>query len=366
MTVSAALPPTSLSGKEPWLAVSLSKIFPGIGQLYAGRFSRGVLILAIALVLLCSSLWLLISPAGNALHGVGLLVLFSALSIWNLFDAHRSVRKGNSEAFEAERKSAKDPWLAVFLSQIIPGLGHAYLSNWIGAIVFLILFIGLAVNRQNSLPGVIFSQLALLILAIVAVFHAYLSAPVRREHSKTAILAVAIAPILVSFCLAFLLRGFVAEARYIPSKAMMPTLQVDDRLIINKLIYRFQAPQRGDIVVFMPPEAATIVCTGGIPKQGRTSSDAYIKRIVGLPGEQVEVKQGKVLINSQPLTEPYINAPPDYQVGPKKIPQENYWVLGDNRNNSCDSHYWGFVPRENIIGKAVQRFWPQERSGPIQ
>jgi signal peptidase I len=361
-------PPAHPSGKEPWLAVNLSKIFPGIGQIYAGRTVRGWVILAIALFLACLGVWLFISPTGNALHGIGLLVLFGVLSIWNLFDAHGSTKKGNSAAFETARKSQKDPWLAVFLSQIIPGLGHVYLRQWLGAIAFLGLFIGLSIvpGQLNNPLMVTLVKLAILILTIGAAVHAYLSAPVRRERSKAAIWIIAIAPILVSFFLAFGIRGFVAEARYIPSKAMAPTLEVNDRLIINKLSYQFQAPQRGDIIVFMPPEEAAIVCTGGIPRQGQGSSDTYIKRIIGLPGEQVEVRQGKVLINNQPLTEPYIQQPPEYQYGPSKVPTNHYWVLGDNRNNSCDGHYWGFVPKENIIGKATQRFWPSERSGSIQ
>ncbi|MEN9216630.1 MAG: signal peptidase I [Gloeomargarita sp. HHBFW_bins_162] len=161
--------------------------------------------------------------------------------------------------------------------------------------------------------------------------------------------------IAVSLLLAFGIRTFVAEARYIPSESMLPTLQVNDRLIIDKVTYNFRLPQRGEIVVFQP--------TSALKEQG--FRDAFIKRIVGLPGEQVEVKKGKVLINGQPLPEFYVAAPPDYEYGPVVVPPEHYLVLGDNRNHSFDSHFWGFVPRGNIIGRAAVRFWPPHRIGGI-
>jgi signal peptidase I len=93
--------------------------------------------------------------------------------------------------------------------------------------------------------------------------------------------------------------------------------------------------------------------------------DAFIKRIIGLPGETVEVKNGSVLINGQPLPEKYIAERPEYNWGPGTVPEGQYLVLGDNRNNSYDSHYWGFVPRENIIGRATVRFWPPDRVGGL-
>jgi signal peptidase I len=93
--------------------------------------------------------------------------------------------------------------------------------------------------------------------------------------------------------------------------------------------------------------------------------DAFIKRVIGLPGDKVEVKGGRVFINDQALRESYIAEDPQYQYGPVTVPQDAYLVLGDNRNNSYDSHYWGFVPRDRIIGRAVVRFWPMNRLGEI-
>lgn len=168
----------------------------------------------------------------------------------------------------------------------------------------------------------------------------------------------------LSLVLALGIRHFVAEARYIPSESMVPTLEVNDRLIVEKISYLFNPPERGDIIVFMPPEAAGQKCLGLQSHSGKIK-DAFIKRVIGLPGETVAVSNGQVYINDQPLQESYINAPPNYQWGPEVVPDDSYLVLGDNRNNSCDGHFWGFVPRENIIGRAVFRFWPPGRLGGI-
>jgi signal peptidase I len=155
--------------------------------------------------------------------------------------------------------------------------------------------------------------------------------------------------------LAFGIRTFVAEARYIPSSSMVPTLEINDRLIIEKLSYHFREPERGDVVVFNPTEKL----------QEQNFHDAFIKRIIGLPGDKVEVKGGRVYINGKSLQEKYIEEKPNYNYGPVTVPPGQYLVLGDNRNNSYDSHYWGFVPKENIIGRAYVRFWPFNRLGEL-
>jgi len=93
--------------------------------------------------------------------------------------------------------------------------------------------------------------------------------------------------------------------------------------------------------------------------------DAFIKRIIGLPGETVEVKNGQVIINGETISEKYIAEEPQYNWGPQTVPENSYLVLGDNRNNSFDSHSWGFVPRGNIIGRAIVRFWPLNRLGGL-
>ncbi len=163
--------------------------------------------------------------------------------------------------------------------------------------------------------------------------------------------------VALSVILALGIRTFIAEARWIPSESMVPTLKINDKLIVDKLSYRFTNPQRGDVVVFSP--------TDNIKKNDPTLKDAFIKRVIGLPGDKVEVKGGRVYINDRPQREDYIKEEPYYQFGPVKVPPDSYLVLGDNRNNSFDSHFWGFVPRENIIGHAIIRFWPPDRIGEL-
>jgi len=133
---------------------------------------------------------------------------------------------------------------------------------------------------------------------------------------------------------------------YIEQTSMTPTLEEGQRLLVSKIVYSFHPPERGDIIVFHPPEDPD-----GIP---------LIKRVIGLPGETVEVKSGEVYINGSSLDEPYIKEPPHYIVKETTVPLDNYFVLGDNRNGSRDSHSGWTVPEENIIGKTWLSLWPPD------
>ena len=340
----------SVTGKEPWLAVILSTIFPGIGQIYAGKTSRGLLLIVIALILIGLGGWFTISSTGSIRLGIQLLIGYFLLSLFNLFDAYRCTRKSNNREFENLRRGDKDPWLAVFLSRIIPGLGHAYQGQWAFALLFFILIFGTTV-LSAVLPVVSLITIGLIYFCF---YHAYISSPTRRAKSQQLILGICLT-LLALDLFSLSLREFVAEARYIPSGAMLPTLEINDRLIINKLGYKFTDPQRGDLVLFSPTDALK-------PQY----KNAFIMRIIGLPGETVEVKNGQVIINGEALSEEYIAEEPEYEWGPEVIPDEAYFVLGDNRNNSYDSHSWGFVPRDYIIGKATKRYWPPQRMGVIK
>ncbi|YAI81678.1 MAG: signal peptidase I [cyanobacterium endosymbiont of Rhopalodia sterrenbergii] len=163
--------------------------------------------------------------------------------------------------------------------------------------------------------------------------------------------------VVVAVILSFIIRTFIAEPRYIPSESMLPTLEEGDRLVVEKVSYYFHPPQRGDVVVFEPPVQLRL--------QGYKKEQAFIKRVVGIGGETVAVVDGKVYINNQLISEDYILESPSYNLKPITIPDSKLFVMGDNRNNSNDSHIWGFLPQENVIGHAVFRFFPFQRIGNV-
>ncbi len=163
--------------------------------------------------------------------------------------------------------------------------------------------------------------------------------------------------VIIALGLAILIRAFIAEPRFIPSDSMLPTLHIGDRVVVEKISYYLESPKTGDIVVFSPPEQ--------LQEQGFTEDQAFIKRVIGLPGQTVTVKKGLVYLNDKALVEKYIAEPPQYQWGPYRVPENQYFVMGDNRNNSNDSSQWGFLPKQNIIGRAIVRFWPLGRIGKV-
>jgi signal peptidase I len=129
----------------------------------------------------------------------------------------------------------------------------------------------------------------------------------------------------------------------VESVSMQPTLYEGDFVIVSKVAYKVGKPNHGDVIIFLyPPDPSRV---------------PYIKRVIGLPGDKVSVASGKVYINDVPIKEPYIKAPPSY-TGTWEVPPDSIFVLGDNRNNSSDSHSWGMVPLKNVLGKAEVIYWP--------
>jgi signal peptidase I len=171
--------------------------------------------------------------------------------------------------------------------------------------------------------------------------------------------------ILVAGILAIGIRATVAEARSIPSESMLPTLIIGDHLIVEKITGYYRNPERGEILVFYPPHPEQSLTTAqrALRSLSLTADMALIKRVVALGGERIAVTDGKVTINGKVLKEPYIQAPPAYTMPERLIPKDSVFMMGDNRNNSLDSHVWGPLPLKNVIGHANFRFWPLNRIG---
>jgi len=146
----------------------------------------------------------------------------------------------------------------------------------------------------------------------------------------------------------FVLVNTLTGRHEVQSISMEPTLHEGQYLIVSKVAYWLHEPQRGDIVVLEPPD--------------HRSAIPYIKRVIGLPGEHMVIRDGRVWIDGAALNEPYVSGPALYQEDVILGPDE-YLVLGDNRNNSSDSHVWGSLPADNILGKTVFRYWPPEKWG---
>jgi signal peptidase I len=162
-----------------------------------------------------------------------------------------------------------------------------------------------------------------------------------REIGITILIAIA-----VFVCLRLTVQSYT-----VVMSSMEPNFQEGECIMVNKVSYHSSGPQRGEVIVFDPPFE---------------SQYPFIKRVIGLPGETVEIKDEKVFIDGIPLEEEYIMAPPNYTMPVTEIPEDEYFVLGDNRNNSNDSHNGWAVPRDKIIGKAWFTYWPPSKWGIVK
>jgi signal peptidase I len=171
----------------------------------------------------------------------------------------------------------------------------------------------------------------------------------KRKRSGFLSFVVDIFETLVLSVVLFVSVNIISARIRVDGDSMVPTLISGEYVVVNRMSYRLGNPHRGDIIVFHFP---------------RNPAEEYIKRIIGLPGDMIEVMNGTVYINGQPLDESYLDVKVNY-TGKWEVPQGHLFVLGDNRNNSSDSHDWGTVPMNYVVGKAVMVYWPPPEWGLI-
>jgi len=277
----------------------------------------------------------------------------------------------------------KEPLLAVMLSTFLTGMGQVYsgkVSRGIAfffipllSAIFLMLYL---INPITPINIFVLAPVAILIIfGIWIIFDAYhcaksynLTNNLERKISggKKALLIVGIIFFafifnpcqIVAQSIASYIKSNVVQAYKFPSGSMEPTIQKQDRLLADKAIYKKSKPQRGDLVVFTyPPD----------PKK------QFVKRLIAYGGETVEIKDGHIYINGQPCADAKIKDRYYYNKGdygqankPVVVPEEAYYILGDNSASSMDSRYWGFVPNKNVSGKIYKIYWPMNRSGKVE
>jgi len=179
----------------------------------------------------------------------------------------------------------------------------------------------------------------------------YAPEPSQREEKRSGFMRfmVDVLETLVLSVVLFVSINLISARIRVDGASMEPTLVSGEYVIVNRLSYRLGNPRQGDIIVFHYPV---------------NPEEEFIKRVIGLPGDQIEVKNGSVYVNGQILEENYLRARTNY-LGTWTVPEGNLFVLGDNRNNSSDSHDWGTVPMEYVVGKAVLVYWPPPAWGLI-
>lgn len=157
--------------------------------------------------------------------------------------------------------------------------------------------------------------------------------------------------LVIAVVITFVIRTFVFQPFWVPTTSMIPTLKVNDRILVNEMFLRYGEVERGDVMVFRYPLEPEVI---------------YVKRMIGLPGETLEIKKDGIYIDGGKIEEPYLENNYNYApMGPVMVPENSYFAMGDNREFSADSRIWGFVPEDNFIGKAFLIYWPISDFGQI-
>ena len=348
----------SARSREPWLAASLSLLLPGVGHLYAGRRVRGVVVILAAVALGALTVGTVLHPRCPLWPAMVLALLGTGLTVLSIVDAHRTARAANTEAVEGQRRSHKDGWVAVFLTGILPGVGHFYLGRIAWGLLFLMGWLVLGVilpSPKGASAAFVLSAAVMALVRAVACYHAFLAAPARRSPRRHAA-AFAVAAglhVFVPCAAAHGAKTFWVEAFAVSGGSMEPTLNHGDCILTAKCRY---VPRRDDVVAYRPP--------------GRPGP-VYVQRIVAVGGDVVVIQGERFLVNGRPADDRPTAVPAFANAAcpcrtPYTVPEGHVFVLGDNRERAFDSRYTGPVPVKDVLGRATKIYWPPARAGPVQ
>jgi signal peptidase I len=268
----------------------------------------------------------------------------------------------------------KKPLLAVLLTFVVPGLGHVYAGKYLRGVVLFFantLIVGIGAHYLVDPKVFIGGGHLVGFVLIASIFGVWISVDAyfwAKRHNEanhfidkpsvTKVMFFIVAAFFLYILNVHFVRGNVVQAFRVPTATMDPTIKRGDRILVNKIIYKFSAPQRGDVIVFKYPQDTKRV---------------FVKRLIAVGGDTVTIKEGKVFVNDKIFGNSsadnikYQNQGNYGQAGMKlRVPQGEYFVLGDNTAQSMDSRYWGFVPASHVQGKAVKIYYPLERTGIIK
>ena len=379
----------SAQRKDPWLAVLLSWVFPGAGQIYSNAKARGIFFISLIIALYVAMVFglfgfLLTEGVQRAraylkIVPAGMLVMF-VVRIYVLFDAYIVTKRRNPDDAQTPAVARyRKAWLAAFLSTIIPGVGQFYNRQVIKGIALLAALV-IMILFEHDYPLLIIPGLLVYVFGIKDAFDSAEAANGSSgrffQQEKAIVLFIVIMFSLQAIPFAMIIRENVLEAFKIPSGAMIPTLKIGDHFLVGKSKSFFTSLQRGDIVVFPYPKD---------PEKN------FVKRVIGLGGDKIQIINGALYINEKPVLSKRLDIQVDddhlsmnpfgapvvyeeqngdavYRVqyyrdqsatngGPWLVPQDAVFVMGDNRDNSMDSRIWGPVPRSTVKGKALKIYW---------
>ncbi len=351
-----------IKGRKPWLGAFLNFFcFPGVGYFYSRQFRKGIIFLLLAAAGVAALFVLLFYekiPLWRVVSGV--FAYNFALKLYVTLNVFKSIKKQNSIEYEFARKTQKDPWAAIFLSFLWPGLGHLYLRRGISFVILSLLNIGVFLGIQFA-DNIVLSSLLLHLgykvfyCGLIAVHCYWVSSlgdrqghPMREVYYSVACRG-GCQLVLVIYVLVYVF--YIAQLYSVPSVSMEPTILAGDKVFVSKIAYWNESPQPGDMVVF----------------QKDSQPAPFIKRVVAVGGQTVQVNdRGVLIVDDKEVMYDDITCHIDEKVlgvlrnrrflpnGKYQVPDGCYYVIGDNYSQSYDSRDFGPLKKEEIIGEAIR------------